>query len=1173
MNGNESISRPTGRASCNAAFGPRRMLNELGPLSSHPAYAGLKLLVWSAVALAPLVAGLLVLAMWLRDGSIDPTRFLINHGRTIALYGLATAGFAMGFGYTAFAAATASRSRMLAADNDVQRGPVLTVIAVLFLLGIATWGIPLITPVLSQTRLLMAWLGLLPLTLLLSLATFLPREDSAGKLVKRPLRLWALVFPAAVIAFVIATRLKTVSEWLEQVSWIQTPLKVLVDAAGSSGLEPAAIESMKSWFLTGIIGVVACPLLSLALTAMSLTRRAVAGVLSDGDSDSREADGWRAGLLSAPGVTQAEEITNDHETALHVAIDDLSGDFFAETPITADQAAALHQILSLRARLDELPQTAQPTAAPSADVILEGPDGSGRTATVIAALLQGALVTGDTAIVLVAAECKRDAMLERFRMAAHSLSMEGFLGLGALTPEAVSPWADPNAHASHGVSPTGRRDSSPNGFAISSTIPPRILVGTLEEMETVILGLPYGFDALERLLSHLDTVVIDDLDGFGIQDRLHLPYVLAKLRAILTARGQSLRTMLTVKPVADAARQLITRQLLKAASADGHWMRMRSVPRPPNASVSITALPPADGDASALDLLAACGRACRLRGLNVVVVAPFASQAGLSELLARCQSPGEKNNSQFISAISDIDSLPTLGSRDHALVGSVACELLRLNHGDAFVVTWKTGDCAAVVFHMQRDGGGTRGPEPRHPLMVLPGKESESLFAQHFASASRFIARLQLIPRAAFSAMGFPDAGTLATRLSRYRQPPNDMVALVDRVIHLDPPDHLAELASTDPVRWSACSVAEFGNSGPPSPRHVAIRGLLPSSMGIVADASGTTVTLLEPPTVPATKELGAHPRTVIWRSPDGSELARDDLAYLHSFYLKSEQQFFYPTRIEAGSSGPVIIDVRPVSSRQGLKQPAMPAFEITALPMEPGTHLRRLLQSAPLAHRVAIFGIVPTTQQESAAGKNSAAAQTATLRLIGLYDHSANLREWELRTSYEAAKFFVLFDPPTDIQSAESLNEYFLVDWGPEKPTTHEDFPELAAAITEAMRWQAPGLERLVRCLGFRIRRQDSSPLVGLVFVEPRSTESSGFAIMEPIVFDLEVMHEFFDRAAGILEQAAGSETPAAVLYGAAGIAINPRAAGGRLTVAPDAIKTAAALLRSIAVDAGSFA
>jgi len=69
----------------------------------------------------------------------------------------------------------------------------------------------------------------------------------------------------------------------------------------------------------------------------------------------------------------------------------------------------------------------------------------------------------------------------------------------------------------------------------------------------------------------------------------------------------------------------------------------------------------------------------------------------------------------------------------------------------------------------------------------------------------------------------------------------------------------------------------------------------------------------------------------------------------------------------------------------------------------------------------------------------------------------------------------------------------------------------------------------------------------------------------MEPIVFDLEAMHEFFDRAAGILEQAAGSETPAAVLYGAAGISMNPMVAGRRLTVTSDAIKTAAALVRPL--------
>jgi len=71
--------------------------------------------------------------------------------------------------------------------------------------------------------------------------------------------------------------------------------------------------------------------------------------------------------------------------------------------------------------------------------------------------------------------------------------------------------------------------------------------------------------------------------------------------------------------------------------------------------------------------------------------------------------------------------------------------------------------------------------------------------------------------------------------------------------------------------------------------------------------------------------------------------------------------------------------------------------------------------------------------------------------------------------------------------------------------------------------------------------------------------------------MYDQEVMHEFFDRAAGILERAAGTDEAAAVLYGTAGIAMNPRVVGGRLTVEQDAILRAAGLLRGIATEAGN--
>ena len=145
MSSVERGNLPAKRDCCNASFGPRPMLRQLGPLSSHPAHAPLKLLVWSAVALAPLLAGILVVVLWLRDGSVDPTRFLINNGQAIALYGLSSAGFAIGFGLTAFVATIASRSHMLRKDNGAEQGRILLVIGMLFLLGIAAWGVPLIT--------------------------------------------------------------------------------------------------------------------------------------------------------------------------------------------------------------------------------------------------------------------------------------------------------------------------------------------------------------------------------------------------------------------------------------------------------------------------------------------------------------------------------------------------------------------------------------------------------------------------------------------------------------------------------------------------------------------------------------------------------------------------------------------------------------------------------------------------------------------------------------------------------------------------------------------------------------------------------------------------------------------------------------------------------------------
>ena len=77
----------------------------------------------------------------------------------------------------------------------------------------------------------------------------------------------------------------------------------------------------------------------------------------------------------------------------------------------------------------------------------------------------------------------------------------------------------------------------------------------------------------------------------------------------------------------------------------------------------------------------------------------------------------------------------------------------------------------------------------------------------------------------------------------------------------------------------------------------------------------------------------------------------------------------------------------------------------------------------------------------------------------------------------------------------------------------------------------------------------------------------------MEPIVYDTDVMAEFFSHAASVLEHALRCEDPAAAIYGKAGSIINAEVTAGRLTVRSDAMGLAATLLRSIADEAARLA
>jgi hypothetical protein len=1175
--------RPTGTVTAfDPAYDSDRMIADLGPLSSHPAHSLLRAIVWAGVAVAPLLAGVALVACWLYDGSTDPMQFLINNGRAILLYGLAATGFAMGFGLTALATTVATRSQMLNRDTHVSLGVVLAILAAIFILGMAVWAVPLVTSASGHLRLLVAWLGLLPLALLMSLATFLPHEDSAGNLVRRPAQLWTLIFPAAVISLVVATRAGAVSDWLQRFTVIQTPLNLFVEAIASSGFSHGSMDTIRSWIVTCLAGVMAAPLLGLALAAMNLVRigtRAAVAVAESAEAGSCPA--WlndvEASLASSNDgdsqvVIQAEPGANTP----HASAADPCHDFFAESLATVDQAEAFKQMVSLVQEAMTAATSATSRANVSADFVLEGTVASGKTATLIAAILHGAIVRGETTLLLVPNGEKREGLVTRVKLATRKLRSDGYIAVAELDPNAPLGWAGPRDHEDRATGNGDRVDSVRTTLSTGSDVPddthhpagvvlPRVLVGTLEDFEQSFFRSPYDFSVRRQLLCSIGTVAVDDLDSFSVGDRIHLPYVLARLRLLLATDGQRCRTLLVSQPLALAARQLVARQLLGSGVQNGFGMRLRELPIPDASAVFTRPLVAVRSTAGSVGtLLGACGHACVSHGLSVAIVAPT-GRTSLDEIRTRCSAGRSVADDQTICVVSHVDALSTLGTTEHGVVAAAMVAALK-SRADGVVVAWRSGDPKAVAFFVEGLPESKDEPLPQHALMVLPGKESESLFAQHYASVARFLPRLQPTPRSLWTAMGFPRPSVLQARASRDVASLGNAVLLVDRRAVVDPPDAFADYISADPLRWPWCALAPFGDGAAPAPRPVSIRGPLPASSGIMSDLEGSGFTIVESGKTSHANETDRYMRDLVWLAPDGSEIARDDLAYMHTFRLETPHGTYTPTRIHQPDAGPVVVDARPWSDRGRVKQPYMPAFHLTELQMPVAGALKPLLQSAPLAHRVAVFGIAPEP-------KSAVAKQFVTLTMHGLYDAATRLRDWKVITRYEAAKFFVLLDPPECMRSAHDARDTLMINWGDERPASHEIYPEVGAAITSAMRWQAPGLETLVRCVGLRITLEKEQSITGVVFIEPRSTESSGFALMEPIVYDLSVMSEFFGHAAGVLERCTRSDDPAATLFSQAGCAINPVVSGGRLTVDMKSVQNAADLLRSIAKDAADHA
>jgi hypothetical protein len=480
------------------------MVERLGFFSSHPRFATARLLLWFGIAALPLAGGaLIIMAMLARDPD-GAMQFVADHGRALLVYGLAAAGFAIGFGLTSGLAACAARSKMLVADRGTPPVGLLMAIGAMLVLGSLPWLIPVAFGLEPRTRALIALLGVLPLMLVVTIVSMAPTEDSDGNPVARNYKVWTIVFPAAVLSLLVLTRMEAVSSLIASWSWVNEIIRQCCRAApswtGEFNIEGDRDGRVRGWIVTAISTVILAPVFCLSLLLIGWLRRTVVGLSKERRKRARptaEQRAARRGLLGegrtkgpvrrnhvgltgvkrtatdpvAPAATIAEQEGGDAEAppgwvaALRETIDPLGehgdwiarrgsrgetapayageesfSEFFAGHQPSTDQVDAFKAIHREHER--ELDdREAKPFS--TSDMLIEGPPGSGRTAVAAAIATHSVVLRGHVVLVLVPNRSKVPSMIRRIRRSAESAGVGWYLNIGDLTPEGSRAWTEP----------------------------------------------------------------------------------------------------------------------------------------------------------------------------------------------------------------------------------------------------------------------------------------------------------------------------------------------------------------------------------------------------------------------------------------------------------------------------------------------------------------------------------------------------------------------------------------------------------------------------------------------------------------------------------------------------------------------------------------------------------
>ncbi len=183
----------------------------------------------------------------------------------------------------------------------------------------------------------------------------------------------------------------------------------------------------------------------------------------------------------------------------------------------------------------------------SADLLVMGNIGSGRTTALLACACYAALVRGQRVLFLVPDSLRQQAVQMRVDAFLKQLQLGYYLQAASLEDDAVHRW-------------------------LTGTEPiPHIIIGTVDSAERHLYGfqcLDSQLPALRRLVTLPEVILVDDFMDFDDAQRSHLPFLIDKHRLLQAAEQMPLQVVVSCRNLTDLGQQILGTRLFTVKQLD-----------------------------------------------------------------------------------------------------------------------------------------------------------------------------------------------------------------------------------------------------------------------------------------------------------------------------------------------------------------------------------------------------------------------------------------------------------------------------------------------------------------------------------------------------------------------------------------------------------------------------